>query len=124
LALPYRKAVHSKIILTRQLILQLISVIEKINMPHKCCVPNCKSNYASSKLSYISVFRFPSKKIRMQEWMQILELENWRVNKTSVVCENHFKLTDMTGTERKRLIATAKPLSAHDVQGRLLWVGR
>jgi hypothetical protein len=43
------------------------------------------------------------------------DLENWRVNKTSVVCENHFKLTDMTGTERKRLIATAKPLSAHDV---------
>jgi hypothetical protein len=30
---------------------------------------------------------------------------------TSVVCENHFKLTDMTGTERKRLIPTAKPLS-------------
>jgi hypothetical protein len=24
-------------------------------------------------------------------------------------------LTDMTGTERKRLIATVKPLSAHDV---------
>jgi hypothetical protein len=47
--------------------------------------------------------------------MRILELEIWRVSKTGVVCENHFKLTDMTGTERKRLIATAKPLSAHDV---------
>jgi hypothetical protein len=32
-----------------------------------------------------------------------------------VVCENHFKLADMTGTERKRLIATVKPLSAYDV---------
>jgi hypothetical protein len=32
-----------------------------------------------------------------------------------VVCENYFKLTDMTGTERKRLTATVKPLSAHDV---------
>jgi hypothetical protein len=32
-----------------------------------------------------------------------------------VVCEKHFKLTDTTGTERKRLIATAKQLSAHDV---------
>jgi hypothetical protein len=51
----------------------------------------------------------------MHEWMRILKLKNWRVNKTSVVCENHFKLTDMTGTERKRLIATAKPLSARDV---------
>jgi hypothetical protein len=39
--------------------------------------------------------------------MRILEPENWRVNKTSVICD-HFKLTDMTGTERKRLIATAK----------------
>jgi hypothetical protein len=47
----------------------------------------------------------------MHEWMRILELENWRVHKTSVVCENHFKLTDMTGTERKRLIVTAKLLS-------------
>jgi hypothetical protein len=42
--------------------------------------------YASSKSSYVSVF------IRMQEWMRILELENWRVNKTSMVCENHFIL--------------------------------
>jgi hypothetical protein len=84
----HRKAVHSKIILTRQ----LISIIEKIKMPHKCCVPICKSNHASSKSSYVSVFKFPSKKIRMQEWMRILKLENWRVNKTSVVCENHVIL--------------------------------
>jgi hypothetical protein len=62
-----RKAVHSKIILTRRLIVQLISVIKKINMPRNCCVPNCKSNYASSKSSYVSVFKFSSKKIRMQE---------------------------------------------------------
>jgi hypothetical protein len=73
-------------------------------MPHKYCILNCKSNYVSSKSSYVSVFKFTSKKIRMQERMRILELENWRVNKTSVVCENHFKLTDMTGTEKKRLV--------------------
>jgi hypothetical protein len=37
------------------------------------------------KSSYVSVFKFPSKKIRMQEWMRILELENWRVRSLLLV---------------------------------------
>jgi hypothetical protein len=41
--------------------------------------------YASSKSSYVSVFKFPSKKIRMQESMRILELENWRVRSLLLV---------------------------------------
>jgi hypothetical protein len=40
---------------------------------------------ASSKSSCVSVFKFPSKKIRMQEWMRILELENWRVRSLLLV---------------------------------------
>ncbi|XP_018914579.1 uncharacterized protein [Bemisia tabaci] len=58
-----------------------------------CCVPGCKSNYASSPGPNVSTFKFPDSvkdPERHAKWINALSRDNFTVTKSSVVCIKHF----------------------------------
>lgn len=59
-------------------------------MPRKCCVPGCKSNYDSSNESYVNVFSFPKDEEMCKKWLRSIHRENYVLTKESVVCIKHF----------------------------------
>ncbi|CAG5129678.1 unnamed protein product [Candidula unifasciata] len=58
-------------------------------MPHKCCVPGCRSNYRGQK--YVSVFTFPSDADLKEKWLELIGRRDYVVSKNSVVCARHFQ---------------------------------
>ncbi len=64
--------------------------IYRANMPYKCCVPSCKSNYDRTT-DYISVYKFPTDSKRLDLWMRKIPRENLTITKNSRVCLKHFE---------------------------------
>ncbi|KAK3894084.1 hypothetical protein Pcinc_002103 [Petrolisthes cinctipes] len=56
-------------------------------MPNRCCVPCCKSNYYASDTS---AFHFPKEKDRRDKWLKAVNRKDFTPTATSVVCARHF----------------------------------
>lgn len=61
-----------------------------LQMPNKCCIPNCKTNYASCYVNYTPVFRFPHDENLKKQWIQNIPRKDWEPSKWAVVCAKHF----------------------------------
>ena len=61
-----------------------------LQMPSKCCIPNCKSNYASCYVNYTPVLRFPHDENLKKQWLQNIPRKDWEPSKWAVVCAKHF----------------------------------
>ncbi|BFZ14279.1 hypothetical protein BsWGS_17318 [Bradybaena similaris] len=79
-------------------------------MPKKCCVPECRSNYDSTR-EYVTVFKFPSDSVMRETWKKCIPRKNWTPTKSAVVCRKHFRpcdmilsdtITDDNGVQRQR----------------------
>lgn len=85
-----------------------------------CCVPQCSSNstlYAEGSL-YVSVFKFPADPKQRDSWKSILNLKDWQVKTNSVVCENHFNVSDIIVGEKRKTLkqhSLPKPVSVQDI---------
>ena len=52
----------------------------------KCCVPNCKSNYASDK---VSVYKLPQNNEAKKKWIAAIPRANL-VSKYTAICKKHW----------------------------------
>ena len=71
-------------------ITELNDVLIPSNMPRKCCVPFCKSNYETGES--IAVFRFPSDVEQARLWKTAIP-RNWNsieITGNTVVCAKHW----------------------------------
>ena len=62
-------------------------------MPHKCCIPQWKSNYLSEekkKNEKVSVYRFSVDKQETKKWIRAIPRENVVVNNNTQVCHYHW----------------------------------
>jgi hypothetical protein len=66
-----------------------VSLFLSLNMPSKCCVPNCSSNYNSTN-TYLTVFSFPKDEEMKKRWIKCIHRESFNPTKYSVVCIKHF----------------------------------
>ena len=61
----------------------------------KCCIPDCRSNYAPSRKnkiiekSYVKVFRFPRDANKLDLWEKMMPYRNLNISKDSVICVKH-----------------------------------
>lgn len=60
-----------------------------LDMPAKCCVPNCKST--SFTLDKVAFFSFPRDAEKRQEWLKIINKEGIVVKRSTVICSKHFE---------------------------------
>lgn len=63
-------------------------------MPNMCIVPNCTSNYRSSKERTTS-FSFPKDPILKSKWLKNIPRKDYNPGKYAVVCEKHFAPDDI-----------------------------
>lgn len=68
-------------------------------MPRKCCVPGCKSNYASTlreeKSRCVTTFAFPKNEKQRTEWIRAIPRDKWIPSSSAVVCCKHFNDSDI-----------------------------
>ncbi|CAH1114865.1 unnamed protein product [Psylliodes chrysocephalus] len=84
---------------------QCSELTEEREIPPKCCVPGCTSNYASSQDGYVTVFRFPVDVDKRQLWLKNIPRKDWSPTKTSVVCINFFKENDVSRFEKYKNVS-------------------
>ncbi|KAH9371394.1 hypothetical protein HPB48_010519 [Haemaphysalis longicornis] len=65
-------------------------------MPGHCCVPRCRGNYDGGER--VRVFTFPSDPARRAQWIKAIHRADFTPGNWSVVCERHFKPSDMVNT--------------------------
>ena len=58
-------------------------------MPLKCCVPNCNSNYKTSK-EKVSVYKFPRDEEERKKWKSAIPRVNLEVTNFTAVCRHHW----------------------------------
>jgi hypothetical protein len=65
-------------------------------MPNQCCVPQCKSGYASerSERGTISFHRFPTDKDLYKAWLRKIPRKDFTPSANSRVCSRHFHESD------------------------------
>ena len=89
-------------------------------MVKKCCIPDCRSNYAPSRKnkiiekSYVKVFRFPRDANKLEPWKKMMPYRNLNISKDSVICVKHWpdKYATMRGKWNKdRPTEPPRPLS-------------
>lgn len=71
-------------------------------MPRRCYVPECKSNYDSSlkERGLVTTFSFRSDEQSKQSWINAIPRQNWKPSRSAVVCAEHFDFTDTIRKER------------------------
>ncbi|KAL1466123.1 hypothetical protein MTO96_042929 [Rhipicephalus appendiculatus] len=62
-------------------------------MPGHCCVPGCRGNYDGEKA--VRVFTFPADADRRRQWLKAIPRANFVPGTRSVVCEQHFRASDI-----------------------------
>ncbi|GBP97912.1 THAP domain-containing protein 2 [Eumeta japonica] len=87
-------------------------------MPTKCCVPNCKSNYAGHDLH--TVFSFPRNEELKKKWTHAIHRQNFQPTKHSRVCELHFTEKDIRRTSEMYDDRTGKKLVVNLQKPRLV----
>ena len=71
----------------------LTSKLDFLQMPRRCCVPACKSNYDSEikkTNTTVTTFSFPKDPARKNVWIRAIPRKDWTPSATSAVCINHF----------------------------------
>ena len=66
-----------------------------IQIPNKCCVFGCNSNYATTEVR-VSVFSFPKDEILKLQWIRKIPNQNLNVTKYSFICEKHFTQNEIS----------------------------
>ncbi|XP_037276903.2 uncharacterized protein LOC119169994 [Rhipicephalus microplus] len=79
-------------------------------MPGHCCVPKCRGNYDGGKC--VRVFTFPLDPARKTQWIKAIRRTDFTPGKRSVVCERHFKPSDMVNTTSYTDTRTGKVIDA------------
>ena len=66
-------------------------------MGRKCCVPKCKSGYASAKpgSNKISFFSIPSDPDLKEKWKIRIQRPEWEPTPNSSICSLHFTENDI-----------------------------
>lgn len=67
-----------------------IFLVSIVQMPLKCCVTGCRSNYENEK-GYVSVFKFPTDENMKRIWMEKIRRKDWTPGPNARVCELHFQ---------------------------------
>ncbi|KAK8771224.1 hypothetical protein V5799_025532 [Amblyomma americanum] len=78
-------------------------------MPGHCCVPGCRGNYDGEKT--VRVFTFPADADRRQ-WLKAIPRADFEPGKRSVVCERHFKESDVRTSSKYVDSKTVKVVEA------------
>ena len=60
------------------------------NMPYKCCVYNCSSNYITAKGEYVTVYRFPKDIVERDRWIKCLPNKIFVYSESKRVCCKHW----------------------------------
>ena len=58
-------------------------------MVFKCCVVNCRSNYASEEKT--TVFFFPKEEHLRKIWIKFVNRKDWQQTNSSCICIKHFQ---------------------------------
>ena len=80
-------------------------------MVFKCCMVNCRSNYAGEEKS--TVFSFPKEEHLRKIWIKFVNRKDWEPTNSSYICIKHFEdkyYQKGEGNKRFRLIKTLKPV--------------
>jgi hypothetical protein len=70
------------------------------NMPSRCFVPGCNSNYdwvlkTTEDNRGMNIFKFPKNEERKQAWLKAIPRDDFTPSSSSVVCQLHFHSTDI-----------------------------
>ena len=77
-------------------------------MAFKCCVVNCRSNYAGKEKT--TVFLFPKKEHLRKIWITLVNRKDWEPSNSSYIYIKHFENQKGEGNKRFRLTKTLKPV--------------
>ena len=80
-------------------------------MEYKCCMVNCRSNYAGEERS--AVFYFPKEEDLKLRWTKFLNRKDWQPTSSSYICIKHFESKYYKKGEkdqRFRLMKELKPV--------------
>ena len=58
-------------------------------MVYKCCVVNCRSNYAGEDCT--TVFSFPKDEHLRNRWIKFVNRKDWKPTSSSYICIKHFE---------------------------------
>ena len=58
-------------------------------MVFKCCMVNCRSNYAGKEKT--TVFLFPKKEQLRKIWIPFANRKDWEPSNSSYICIKHFE---------------------------------
>ena len=56
---------------------------------YKCCVVNCRSNYAGEDCT--TVFSFPQDELLRNRWIKFVNRKDWKPTSSSYICIKHFE---------------------------------
>ena len=79
-------------------------------MVYKCCVVDCRSNYAVEERT--TVFSFPKEEILRKIWIKFVNRKNYKPTLSSFICIKHFQekyYKKSKNKKRYRLPKTLKP---------------
>ncbi|XP_037277448.2 uncharacterized protein LOC119170405 [Rhipicephalus microplus] len=79
-------------------------------MPGHCCVPGCRGNYDGEKT--VRVFTFPADADRRRRWLKAIPRADFEPGKRSVVCERHFRESDILTSSKYVDSKTGKVVEA------------
>ena len=65
-----------------------------VKMPIKCCVPKCKSGFATNP-EKVSMFSGPSDPLMQRKWTKAIPRANYIVTKSTSICAKHFTPEDI-----------------------------
>ena len=94
---------------------EIISVIPLVffnrifppNMPNKCSVPGCNTNYQLCQTK--PVLKFPQDQVLSKKWLESWNRKDYEPSKSSVMCNDHFE--DKYLIKKKERIPTIHPKS-------------
>ena len=58
-------------------------------MVYKCCVVDCRSNYAGEERA--TVFSFPKEESLRKTWIKLVNRKDWEPTTSSFICIRHFE---------------------------------
>ena len=79
-------------------------------MVYKCCVVDCRSDYAVEERT--TVFSFPKEEILRKIWIKFVNRKNYKPTLSSFICIKHFQekyYKKSKNKKRYRLPKTLKP---------------
>ena len=59
------------------------------NMPNKCSVPGCNTDYQLCQTK--PVFKFPQDQVLSKKWLEFWNRKDYEPSKSSVMCIDHFE---------------------------------